>query len=46
MKHGPQPPKSIRVITVPGELVSFEVTGPFHTASMHGDKYGRMFVDD
>jgi hypothetical protein len=45
MKHGPQPPRSIRVITVPGELVSFDVTGPFRTASIHGNNYGLIFID-
>ncbi len=45
MNHGPQPPRSLRVITVPGELVSFDVTGPIRTASIHGNKYGLIFID-
>jgi hypothetical protein len=45
MKHGPQPPRSLRVTTVPGELVSFDVTGPFRTASIHGNIYGQIFID-
>ncbi len=45
MKHGPQPPRSLRVITVPGQLVSFDVTGPFRTASIHVNKYGLIFID-
>jgi hypothetical protein len=29
----------------PRELVSFDVTGPFRTASIHGNKYGLIFID-
>ena len=28
MKHAPKPPRSIRVITAPGEFVSMDMTGP------------------
>jgi transposase InsO family protein len=45
MKHGPQPTRSFRVVTVPGELVSLDVTGPFRTASIHENKYGLIFID-
>jgi hypothetical protein len=45
MKHAPKPPRSIRVLTMPGEFVSFDVTGPFRTTSIHGNKYGLIFID-
>jgi len=45
MKHAPKPPRSIRVITMPGEFVSFDVTGPFRTVSIHGNRYGLIFID-
>ena len=40
MKHAPKSPRSIRVITMPGECV-----GPFRTTSIHGNKYGLIFID-
>jgi hypothetical protein len=45
LKHGPKPPRSIRVITVPGECVSFDMTGPFQMTSIHGNRYGLTFID-
>ena len=45
MKHAPKPPRSIRVITMPGEVVSMDMTGPFSVTSIHGNKYGLIFID-
>ncbi len=44
LKHGPKP-RSIQVITVPGECVSFDMTGPFQITSIHGNRYGLIFID-
>ena len=45
MKHAPKPPRSIRVIAMPGECVSFDEAGLFRTTSIHGNKYGLIFID-
>ena len=45
LKHAPRPPRSIRVITTPGELVSCDIAGPFRITSIHGNKYGLVFID-
>ena len=45
MKHAPKPPRSIRAITMPGEVVSMDMTGPFSVTSIHGNKYGLIFID-
>jgi hypothetical protein len=45
LKHAPKPPRSIRVITVHGECVSFDMTGPFQITSIHGNRYGLIFID-
>ena len=45
MKHAPKPPRSIRVITMPGELISCDMCGPFRISSIHGNKYGLVFID-
>ena len=34
MKHAPKPPRSIRTITMPGEFVSLDVTGPLRIKSV------------
>ena len=30
---------------MPGECVSFNVTGPFRTTLIHGNNYGLIFID-
>ncbi len=45
MKHSPKPPRSMRVITMLGEFVSMDLTGPFRVTSIHGNKYGLIFID-
>jgi hypothetical protein len=38
LKHAAKPPRSIRVITMPGECVSFDLIGPFRTVTIHGNR--------
>ena len=45
MNHIPKPQKSIRVITMPGEVVSTDMIGPFSVTSIHCNKYGLIFID-
>ena len=45
LKHAPKPPRSLRVITMPGELISCDMTGPIRIQSIHGKRYGLVFVD-
>jgi hypothetical protein len=45
MKHSPKPPRSMRVITMPGEFVSMDLIGPIRVTSIHGNKYGLIFID-
>jgi hypothetical protein len=30
---------------MPGECVSFDLIGPFRTLSIHGNRYGLIFID-
>ena len=30
---------------MPGECVSYDVVGPFRTTSIHGNRYGLIFID-
>ena len=32
MKHAPKPPRSITVISVPGQVVSMDIVGPFKSS--------------
>ncbi len=45
LKHGTKPPRSIRVITVSGDYVSFDMTGPFQITSINGNRHGLIFID-
>jgi hypothetical protein len=45
MKHAPKPPRSIRTITMPGEFVSLDVTGPLRIKSVNGNRFGLIFID-
>ena len=45
MKHAPKPPRSLRVITMPGQYISLDLVGPFRFTSIHGSKYGLAFID-
>jgi hypothetical protein len=43
--HVHKPPRSMRVITMPGERISCDSIGPFRITSIHGNKYGFVFID-
>ena len=45
MKHAPKPPRSIRSTTMPGEFVRLDSTGPLYIKSVHGKKFGYIFID-
>ncbi len=45
MKHKPKPPRSIRIITFPGQVVSVDIVGPFKIASIHECVYGLIFIE-
>ena len=45
MKRAPKPPRSVRVITMPGEIVNMDMMGPFSRTSLHGNKYDLIFID-
>ena len=45
MKHALKPPRSIQVITMPGEPISCDMCEPFRIPSIHGNKYCLVFID-
>ena len=45
LKHAPKAPRSMRAITMPGELISCDIVGPFRIKSIHGKTYGLVFID-
>ena len=45
LKHASKPSRSILVITMPGELVSCDVVGPFRIKSIHGNKNGLVYIN-
>ena len=46
MKKAPAPPRSIRAITRPGEIISLDLVGPFRVMSFPSrSKYGLVFID-
>ncbi len=38
LKHAPKPPRLMRAIIMPGELISCDVVGPFRITSIYGNK--------
>ncbi len=36
LKHAPKAPRSMKVITMPGGLISCDIVGPFRVKSIHG----------
>ena len=45
MNHAPKSPKSITVISVPDQVVSMDIVGPFQVKSIQRSSYGLAFIE-